>query len=279
MAIIRDLTGQKFNRLTAIKFVRCDKGVGNIWRFRCDCGNEVEVLGSRVKNGYTKSCGCLQKEKTAAFHFVDLTGQRFGKLTVIEQVEHHRTSGGYSKVQWKCQCDCGNIVTVLADSLKSGNTKACGCESRSGLEKRTTHGKSKDRLYRIWQGMRNRCNLSTNKYYHNYGGRGISVCAEWNDSFEDFYEWAIKNGYNENLTLDRRDNNGNYEPSNCHWKDRFYQMNHTRKNHLLTYEGRTQTVAEWAREIGMLYGTLHNRLNRYHWSVEEALTIPVKQRK
>ena len=209
----------------------------------------------------------------------NLTDMRFGKLKVIERVEDHITKGGYKKVVWKCQCECGNVVNVLADSLKSGNTKACGCESRSGLEKRTTHGKSKDRLYRIWQGMRNRCNLSTNTYYHNYGGRGISVCEEWNKSFECFYEWAMSHGYKDNLTLDRMDNAGNYEPNNCHWKDRFYQMNHMRRNHLITYEGRTQTLTEWAREIGMLPTTLDARINKYHWSIEEALTIPVKQRK
>ena len=209
----------------------------------------------------------------------NLAGMRFGKLEVLERVEDHVTKGGYKKVVWKCRCDCGNIKNVLADSLKSGNTKACGCESRSGLEKRTTHGKSRSRLYRIWQGMRNRCNSRTNKYYGNYGGRGISVCKDWNNSFENFYKWAISHGYEENLTLDRIDNDGNYEPGNCQWKDRFYQMNHTRRNHLLTYKGRTQTLTEWAKEVEMIPSTLDARINRYHWSVEDALTIPVRQRK
>ena len=205
----------------------------------------------------------------------DLTGMRFGKLTVVERVTDHVTKGGYKKVVWKCECDCGNTINVLADSLKSGNTKACGCLSLTGLEKRTTHGKSKDRLYSIWLGMRNRCKRSSNKYYFNYGGRGISVCKEWDESFESFCNWAISHGYKDNLTLDRIDNSGNYEPNNCHWKDRFYQMNHMRRNHLLTYNGKTQTLTEWAREIGMLQTTLDSRINRYHWSVEEALTIPV----
>lgn len=200
-------------------------------------------------------------------------------MIVVERAENHRTSGGYSKAQWLCRCDCGNTVIVLSDSLKSGNTSSCGCECRKGLEKRTTHGKSHDRLYRIWQGMRNRCNLATNKYYKNYGGRGISVCTEWLDSFENFYEWAMSNGYKENLTLDRKDNNGNYEPSNCQWKDRFYQMNHMRRNHLITYDGKTQTLTEWAREVGMLPTTLDSRINRYHWSVKDALTVPVRERK
>lgn len=144
--------------------------------------------------------------------FQNFEGLKFGRLTVIKR-DMTRNKGTY----WFCQCDCGSpIRSVRASSLNSGHTVSCGCFHIENTKiKHTIHGKSKHPLYSVWLDMRDRCNLESNKSYHNYGGRGIKVSQEWNDSFELFYNWAIENKYEKGLELDRIDNNMGYEPSNC----------------------------------------------------------------
>ena len=134
-----------------------------------------------------------------------------------------------------------------------------------------THGLSKTRIYRIWKQMRHRCYKTYDSGYAKYGSRGITVCDEWKNDFLAFYEWAMANGYSENLSIDRIDNNGNYCSENCRWVDLDIQANNKRNNHFLTYKGKTQTIAEWSREIGLDYGTLWKRV-KDGWSAERALT-------
>lgn len=136
----------------------------------------------------------------------------------------------------------------------------------------TKHGKTKTRLYRIWFNMRCRCHKKDFVDYPRYGGRGIAVCDEWLNSFPPFYEWAMANGYREDLTLDRIDNDGNYEPSNCRWVDTKVQNNNTRRNHYITYNGETLTLAQWSERCGINKNTLQARICKYGWSVERALT-------
>ena len=201
--------------------------------------------------------------------FIDLTGQRFGRLTVIE-----RTVSTNKNAKWRCECDCGNIVSVFGMDLKSEKTKSCGCIHSQQLAKRNyKHGLSYTRQINIWRAMKNRCYNSKSEAYHNYGGRGITVCDEWLHDFKTFYDWAMANGYRDDLTIDRIDVNGNYEPSNCRWVNREQQANNQRGNHLVTYKGETHTIAEWARIKHINYGVLRQRLFR-GWNIEKALNTP-----
>ena len=196
--------------------------------------------------------------------FVDLVGQKFGHLTVTERSEKRKKGMAF----WICHCDCGNTTQPIRTAdLKNGKTKSCGC-----LQNKPKHGMSYSRIYQTWADMKGRCYNQNNQSFKNYGGRGIKVCDEWKNDFKTFYDWAMSNGYEDHLTIDRKDANGNYEPSNCRWATYKVQENNTRRNHFLTYNGKTQTMKEWAEEVNINYNTLVGRINRLHWTVEKALT-------
>lgn len=186
--------------------------------------------------------------------------------------------------QWACKCECdeSKIIIVRGVSLRSGHTKSCGCLHREAVSAANfVHGdttsKGNKRLRSIWFHMIERCENTEVKEYKNYGGRGISVCPEWKD-YIGFKDWAINNGYDKSLTLDRIDTNGNYGPDNCRWTDRKTQANNTRRNKWLTYNGETHTMAEWAEIVGMPYDRLNSRLFR-GWPIEKALSTPVGNRR
>ena len=195
---------------------------------------------------------------------IDLTGQTFGRLTVIERIPNKWTGG----TRWLCQCKCGNTKDILARSLVSKKTTSCGCAYQ-------THGQSYTRLYRNWARMKYRCENPDDEEYHNYGGRGIKVCDEWHD-FMVFYKWAIDNGYREGLEIDRKNNNGNYEPSNCRWTTRKVQANNMRRNIKIQHpDGRTLTRAQLSEETGIAYHVLKDRQIRIPNISYEELTKPV----
>lgn len=166
---------------------------------------------------------------------------------------------------WKIKCRCGNVF-ISQPSETSGRCQKCGGEVRT--KSITKHGESfvkngrATRLYNIWLGVRTRCYNKKNAMYKHYGGRGIKMCEEWND-YIVFKSWAMKSGYSENLSLDRIDVNGNYEPDNCRWATQKEQMRNTRKNHFITFRGETKTMVEWSEITGIKYHTLKNRINNY----------------
>ncbi len=208
------------------------------------------------------------------YNFIDLSGQKFGRLSV--QNLHGSTKG---RVRRDCVCDCGKKTIVLSDNLKQGTTKSCGClraeitsQRRAASKKEWTY--SKTRIYNIWKGIKARCYNPKNTAFKRYGEKGITVCDEWLNSSKAFYEWAIQNGYQDNLSIERKNSKGNYEPGNCKWADAYEQNNNVSKNKPLTFRGKTMNLCQWARELGMNKNTLNKRL-RSGWTIEEAFTKPI----
>lgn len=201
----------------------------------------------------------------------DLTGRNFGRLTIISRAENDK----YGNTRWNCKCACGAIKTIPRNALMRGLTVSCGCYHKEDVAKRqTTHGESKTKLFREWQYMKRRCYQKTYKFYSYYGGRGISVDEKWVSSYLVFKEWAISHGYQEGLTLDRIDTNGNYTPDNCRWVTRKIQMSNTRATHLFTIKDETHSLTEWARIYNVPTETLRRRVIDKGWDIEKALTTP-----
>jgi len=209
---------------------------------------------------------------------INLAGRRFGRLVVLHDTGERKNR----EVVWHCLCDCGNEVNVVGHDLTSGRTTSCGCYKRERVaEANTVHGMAQrgkqHPMYNTWARMIQRCENPNDKPYKYYGGRGITVCEEWHNS-AIFIDWALANGWQKGLTLDRIDNDGNYEPSNCHWVTRKEQARNRRSNRRITFNGKTQTLAQWAEELNIKDKILWNRINRYHWPIERALTEPVRRR-
>lgn len=258
---LSDLSGQRFGKLVA-EYPFYD-GVRWRWHCTCDCGNAKDVIPADLKRGMVKSCGCYRKN----FRKIDLSGKRFGYLTVVSVAEDDNKHHGQ---KWVCKCDCGNMVVVRGDGLKSGHTKSCGCTNK----RRTTHGKSNTRLFKVWTSMKQRCQNENDSKYNDYGGRGIKVCEEWSD-FDCFFLWSSNNGYKEGLTIDRINNDGDYAPGNCRWTTRKIQMSNRRNTIYLEYNGEKRSLSEWSDIVGVKRKTLDSRY-RKGWTEERILFNPVK---
>lgn len=192
----------------------------------------------------------------------DLTGHRFGKLVALEDIG--RANGG---VVWKCQCDCGSITQVRANHLVRGLVVSCGCYNREVISK---HNMTNTAIYSAWQSMKNRCENPNAQEYRRYGGRGIRVCDEWSNNSEAFIEWALANGWERGLSLDRIDNDGDYEPDNCRWVTMKTQ-GRNRSNCCYISDGdETHCLSEWAEILNEPYAKLVSR-HRRGWSDKEVL--------
>lgn len=207
--------------------------------------------------------------------FRDLTGQRFQRLVVIEYVGRNARRNS----RWTCRCDCGELTTVVTSALTSGNTTSCGCARREAINRPRKHGACVDGMtpeYRTWANMIQRCTNPKNREYHNYGGRGITVCPEWVASFAAFLS-AVGPKPFPRAELDRfPDMNGGYFPGNVRWTTRTQNQRNKRTNVMLEFRGETMPSSAWAERYGMHPTTLESRL-RWGWSVERALTTPVNR--
>jgi hypothetical protein len=198
----------------------------------------------------------------------DITGMRVGNLIVLGRDKARERN------YWFVQCDCGNIKSVCRGHLVSWKIDNCGCktfEKRSKLHYK--HGERKTRLYRLWAGMLERCSDKNNV---KYGGRGICVCESWKSNFAVYRDWALLNGYRDDLTIDRIDNNGNYEPNNCRWVNTKIQANNRRSNRRIFYAGESHTLAEWAEIKNISHTAIRNRI-KYGWAIERIMETPVKK--
>lgn len=202
----------------------------------------------------------------------DLTGKKFGRLTVIRKIDNCAQLNGKRHSMWLCKCDCGNIKPYFACNLKRGTSTSCGCFQKEQLSKRRTlHGgwANREKLFGVWCGIRKRCNCKTDSHYADYGGRGISICSDWDD-YNEFRSWALSNGYVDGLSIDRINTNGNYEPSNCRWATNRDQQNNRRSCIYITFNNETHTLKEWSRIRNINYSTIYQRY-KLGWSTEELL--------
>lgn len=199
---------------------------------------------------------------------IDLSGKRFGKLVVIERAENV----GKGIAVWKCLCDCGNVTYVRGSNLKGGAVKSCGCLLH--VSRNYTHRMSKTRIYREWSSIKTRCCYKTSERYKDYAPRGIQMCKEWEQSFEAFRDWAYANGYADNLSIERINNDKGYQPDNCKWIPLNEQANNRRTSYAFTKDGVTKNLAEWCKDYGVNYQLAHNRIHKLGWDFERAMTTP-----
>ena len=209
---------------------------------------------------------------------IDLTGKKFDRLTVIKLYGKDKN---YHRL-WLCQCNCGNTTIAHLGTLLNGHKKSCGCKPRSHI----THNMSKTRFHKIWKGIKYRCINKNNIAYKYYGGRGIKICDRWlkfknfrDDMYQSYLE-HVKQFGEKNTTIERKNNNGNYELNNpCVWATKKEQGNNRKTNHLLTFNGQTLTIAQWGKKLNINSHIICSRINEYGWSTDQALSIPVRKRK
>lgn len=202
---------------------------------------------------------------------LDISNRRFGRLVAIKPIgKNHK--GCYI---WLCKCDCGNETNVIVSDLTKGSTTSCGCyRNEISRKKLLKHGLYNTRIYEIWWGMVQRCKDKNNINYRNYGAKGITLCEEW-ERFMPFYEWAMANGYKDDLTIDRIDNSQGYYPENCRWTTVKEQANNRSTNVFYIVNGEKLTIAQISEKYGINYQCLHKRLKKYKWSIEKAITEPI----
>lgn len=268
MPTLIDLKDQKFGRLTILRRGENNNTNKPRWYCRCECGSETLVSAASLRSGLSTSCGCRRRE-TSAKLVPDLTGLKFGKLTVVE-----RAGSQDWRAVWRCSCECGGEKLVDANSLRSGKVAACGCTHGNPTHGHTRGGKSP--TFSSWSSMIARCYYPSNPAHAYYKKKGIEVCERW-QRFENFLDDM---GERPSLkhSIDRYPNNdGNYEPGNCRWATKREQANNRVTNVMFTYKGREMTFADLVRETGLDKEFLRHRLLRAGWSIEKAISTPPSQ--
>lgn len=221
MPLFIDITGNTYGKLTVMGLHCSGYYTKTTWDCMCECGTTCIVNGYKLRSGHTHSCGCLKKRG----RYENLINKKFNLLTVISFHSKNKNN----KVSWNCKCDCGGTTIVQSGNLKNSYVKSCGCLLKSNTQN-IKHGLKHHRLYNIWDNMKARCYRKTNPNYKHYGARGIHICQEWLTDFMNFYNWAISNGYSQELTIERENNDGNYEPLNCRWATIVEQSQNTRSH-------------------------------------------------
>jgi len=206
---------------------------------------------------------------------IDLTGEYCNGMKILGLKGKSKSGDNL----WYFQCVCGKTHYASATHLNRGKVKSCGCIKNDLIGKaNSTHGKNGEPTYAVWKTMKSRCNNPNNKKYKRYGARGIKVCSEWEKSFLSFHEWAMSNGYAKGLSIDRIENNGNYEPKNCRWVNNGIQSRNRSNNRIIEYKGVSKCLSEWSRLTGLGHKTISSRIKR-GWTIEEALTTSTNKTK
>ena len=214
--------------------------------------------------------------------YVDLVGKKINRLTVVKRVIKNNDK----RIYYLCECECGGEKIVGKDHLSRNDIVSCGCYNREQsairykrlAKQRAKHNLSHSRLYRVYAHMKNRCYNEASPNFKYYGARGIRVCDEWlgENGFLNFYNWATNNGYDENLSIDRVNVDGNYEPSNCKWSNNVEQANNKRNNHYVYYNGNKVTVSQLSRLININRDVLYDRINNLQWCLDRVVNTPVR---
>lgn len=264
-----DLTGKRFGKLVVLSLGKKTKNRSTVWDCQCDCGKKIVARNKNLLEGITTDCGCISKKGYSV-------NQKIARLTLLKEI---RAGSGR---KWECMCDCGNKLIVKESLIRDGSVKSCGCLKKEYAEKgNVVHGYNKTRIQRIHHSMLRRCYGKTHIHYKNYGGRGITICDEWlnkENGLKNFGDWALQNGYADNLSIDRINNNGNYCPENCKWSTQLEQRNNTRCNHIIEYKGEKLTLSQIARKYNILPSTLSTRLRKWK-DIKKCIETPVEKRK
>ena len=236
----------------------------------CDCGNKTYALLDNLKKYHSTSCGhCGRDNKEIEV----VSNQKFGRLTIVREVESKTDTRGRKVRYVECVCECGKICKVKLHALRRGKVRSCGClKTETTIKKFTKHGLSnKHPLYGIWKGIKGRCVNPNHFAYKDYGGRGILVCDQWLHDFGNFYTWCISNGWRKGLSIDRIDNNKGYYPENCRFVDDFTQARNKRNNIPITYKGKTwHSAAQFCSDMNIPYRRFYQRIKR-GMSIEKAV--------
>ena len=243
-----ELVGKKFGKLLVLEYEELEqKNKHGSYKCLCDCGNISHPKKSALTSGRSTSCGhCHQKQI--------FPGMRTNMLTVIKESGRDINRNSL----WECRCDCGRVVDLAANALRNGQL-SCGC-----MAGKVTHHQTNTRLYSIWTGIKRRCYNTHDKSYQKwYGSKGIKMCEEWKNNFMSFHDWSVSNGYTENLTIDRVDSAGDYEPSNCRWVTQRDQATNRSNNVLFTCNGETLTEIDWAKKLKVAPATIKRRFEKY----------------